>query len=640
MLAGVSWARVFDLAVPLLTVVVWAIALTLAAWGGGHLCWRVVGRQGRVNASDGLQILALGMGTLMLVAGFAGTVGAFRGWFLLPAFAVLAARGGVLLARGLPRRFPLCFASGWWILSGVPVFLTALAVTTPAAFFDQWHYHLAFPFQWLREGRITVFPEHVYSFFPANMGLLFSYGLAGPGAWAAQVTNWWMALASGLGAALLARRAGCRPSLAALAAVFFLSAPTVLEMSVTAGADLGVAFFLVAAGLAVRDAVTPRTAGNAAIRAGVFAGLALGCKYLAAITVAIPVAVMLVLVALLRNRVDGVKKSLCAGAVCTASALLVFLPWMARNTVLTGNPLHPYLEHAIGSDDASAGIPGDLARRVGGIEVNRDRLLALVTLGTVNPKGHMGDPGPVFLWLMPLWVLGASTGRYRVLLRVLLAGFLLGVCGWALAPPLGRYLAPLLALAAAGSAAGFAGAAAKWRPWLRTSALVLLVSACLSNLNPARAAYLGPQLRGALGSEDPDLLFRRHHSGWGAVVHVNERLPRDARVLLVSESRVWGLERSFHVQDPFRQPLLVQLAKKHRDDRAIILELRRRGFSHVFVNWSEMNRMEVMHGETGLFQTSEPDVREVLRELFSEQLSPVFSDGSAAIFRVPDPKFE
>lgn len=635
---SIGWARVFDLTVPLLSVAVWGFVLILAAWGGGSLWWRLSARTHQANASDAVQILAMGAGTLMAATGVAGGVGLLRGWLLITILAFLAARGGVLLARGRPRAFPLSLRSPWWLLAAVSTLVTALAVTTPSSFFDQWHYHLGFPFQWLREGRLSVFGEHVYSFLPSNMGLLYAYGLAGPGIWAAQATNWWMGVLGAVGTVILARRLGCRAAVAPLAGALFLTAPTVVEMAVTAGSDLGVATFFVAGCLAVRDAVSSRARDGAAVRAGVFAGLAVGCKYLALVTVAVPLGGMLGLVALRTTGVRRVVGSLRAGALCTAAAVVVFSPWAIRNTVRTGNPLYPYLGGVFAAEGRTSEDGGGAAAGVGETAVAWDKLTALMGLGAVQPRGLAGDPGPLFLWLVPLWVLAASNGRFRTLHRIFLAGFVAASLGWALAPPLGRYLAPILAVVAAGAAAGFGRSIAMWPRSVRQVATALVALAALSNLNPVRSVFLAPQLRGTFGLQEQDAAFRAGHSGWAAVEYINSRLPGDARVLLVAEARVWGLERAFMVRDPFRRSVLSQLAGECNDAEAMVGELRRRGVTHLLINWAEAQRIAAMMGRTDYFALASSSSRSALQELLTERLVPVFSDRSATLYRVPGPE--
>ena len=144
------------------TAAVWLALLTAAAAGPGLAVWRwVTGhRPTRWESAP----LVLGLGSTVL-AGLAGALALLRWLRPGPVGAVLVASavwGTVSLAKRYPvpelrvpagARLPV-------LLVGAAFFLAFVLLLTDAPFFDQLHYHLGFPFHWLRQGTVFVLLRH------------------------------------------------------------------------------------------------------------------------------------------------------------------------------------------------------------------------------------------------------------------------------------------------------------------------------------------------------------------------------------------------------------------------------------------------------------------------------------------------
>jgi hypothetical protein len=248
-----------------------------------------------------------------------------------------------------------CSARHWaWLVIGIAGGVSLAAATTFAPFYDQWHYHLGFPYQWLRAGSLVTFERQAYSFLPSNMGLLYLYPLAGPGAWAAQVTHWWMGALTAAGSASIARRLGASVGGQVVAAAVFVATPSVIHVGALAGADLGVAAFAVGAVIALlklRD--DPERAIRWAAISGAFAGLAAGTKYLALASVVLPTAVAAMIISVAKAPDDAplARRTTRVVLAFVIAVTAVVGPWLARNTVQTGNPAHPYFAGVFGHEE-------------------------------------------------------------------------------------------------------------------------------------------------------------------------------------------------------------------------------------------------------------------------------------------------
>jgi hypothetical protein len=612
-----------------------AISFALAAFGAGLPVWRWAGGRADPVAGGLVIVLASGAGVLMACTAALSLLGVLRPP-LVATIALVAVAAGTYQTILLAPRFR--FARAAALLVPASVVIAAILVTLPKAavlapFYDQFNYHLAFPFQWLRAGRIVVFERHSYSFLAANMGLLYTYPLATVGAWGGQVVHWCMGALAVAGAAQLAHKLG-GPRAGFWAAAILAATPAVMTPATWAGADLGVAALAAAAWLAVLDP-PPDGVGTKAARwwllAGALAGLAAGCKYLALAMVAVPVFIAVVLV----QRGASAKRRWGRVGLWLAGAALAFSPWLVRNLVATGNPLFPFfnswfppvvlLESQGAAEMSKAAAVAEFpAHRL----ETRDRL----TLGTFRPQGDAGAIGPLYLGLAPLAFWIAVRDRRRGA-GIVLMGVLLGVVGWWWAPQLGRYLVPVLVLLAALLGAACARILRIWPRSSRRLVTVLLAGVLFWNVS----SVLGDgfdRLSCLVGRSRFEDLMRTNVTYWPAIAFINEKLPADAKVLLVAESRTLFLERDTVVEDPFRTPRIVELADTLPSAAAMLGRLRAAGITHLLYNVAEARRIAEMTHRESYLAPATPQGEANLKAFFSSCLAPAFSDGPVAVMQL------
>jgi hypothetical protein len=605
---------------------------TLAAYGPGAVIWRLITGQLPRDAPSIVIALATGAGALIAAAACLSLMDVLLppSVTLVGLTAVLVGAATIVASRragaGPPRETG---RSGWRVELIAPALIVALAalvslaaLPTLSPFYDQFNYHLAFPFHWLRAGHIVVHPRHSYSFLPANMGLLFTYALATVGAWAGQAVHWWMGALATLAAAVLARRlAG--PRAGAWGAALFAATPSVIMMSSWAAADLATAAFGLAGWLMiVSDA--PRSHGREPsawwVLAGAFAGLASGCKILALATVALPLFLGLVLSVPGWPRGGRWRRV----ALWGAGATLALAPWLVRNLTLTGNPLYPFLNRVIPPRVLIASEGRDTVEAAGMVArfpAHRLSQAERLTLGTFNPQGFAGSIGPVFVALAPL-ALWAALGWRRRRAPTLLAGAVLSIAGWWIAPQLGRYLAPALGLLAVLCAVGWSRVVATMPRVVSGWLTVLLAGVLVWNVQTAFAGTLD-RIACTFGWRSEENLLREQVSYWSVITFVNNELPSHARLLLVAESRSLFLDRDLVVEDPYVTPFLVSLAEAMPSAEAMAAELRRLGVTHVLLNHHEAARIAALNRRADYFAPLSPPARARLEQFLSRCLEPV-----------------
>jgi hypothetical protein len=376
---------------------------------------------------------------------------------------------------------------------------------------------------------------------------------------------------------------------------------------------------------------TRRERTRAAIACGAFVGLAVGTKYLAALTVAIPIGVAAAIFLVTGRRRPFVTSTLLPLTIVVAAAGSVFLPWAARNTVLTGSPLYPYFDH---SDAETTRI----ATNIGGLGLAPDRSIAALSIGSMGTKGVAERVGPQFLWLVPLWLLdlhrrrATDDGRRGLMLAL---GAVVGLIGFATVPPLGRFITPVLVPLAALGAAAWCEQISSAPRVLRLVAAGGLLAVLVGGLNPVRTSFALDQLAVATGIDDSADLLRREVSSWSAMETANALLPANSHLLLVAEARTYGFQCDITVQDSFAQPLLVTLSHEVRSGAELLDRLRALGITHVLISRREMERLGPDHDASRYFEDRDPRSRAVLDDAL-RGLEPIWSDTSCQLLAMPE----
>ena len=620
----------FEPAGTLLTVVLWIVLWTLGTIGAGRpvVDWCNAGRE----LSDEDLVLAFIAGSAVL----AGTtvVLSFAGWFrpgpLLGLLVAAAVLGGLDLYRRpvdppkIERR-TLAVGALWVVALAI-----AATVTT---FYDQWHQHLGFPWVWLRDGSIHVIPRNFYSYMPVNSSLMYAFGLGSLGAWSAQAIHWWSGVMTVLACGLMGRRLNGGGG-GWWAAAIVATTPAVLHLAASGGSDLVVTMFAAGAWLALlrtRDAgVTPTRWW---LLAGAFAGLAAGTKYTALGTVVLPLAAAaVVLHAPWRSGSFG---GFVRGAgAATLGGTLTFGPWIVRNLLATGAPLFPFMtgpfRQMLKTD------PATLDRFSGwlsGFNLSLDHIVGGLDIGSFTPP--VGGFAPAGL----LW-LGCAAATVIVLPRLertatatLVTGTLVGIAFWLTGLHVVRYLLPALLPAAAVLGGGIATVLRSSTPPVRRATIGLVVAAITWNLTTTLHPVGFQRLGCSLGLNPVEPLLERWVSSSLAFDEVS-RLPENAKILLVAESRALGFERDVELEHPFGESRLEELARTNDSIEDMAAVLAGEGFTHVLTNRWEARRIAGMRRRPRYFIHG--DERTMARlDLFARRcLDPVWLGHGVSIYRL------
>ncbi|HAH31828.1 MAG TPA: hypothetical protein DCL44_05890 [Elusimicrobia bacterium] len=617
-----AWLNFFNLlpAIPrvLREGLFWNLALCAAAWLIFYSLGGVFLRRlscGPVTRTERLLISAgLGSGLTALCLLFAGMSGLWQPGFLRAVFAagVICSIGLILYSRRgsgslktgassmdilLPDSKSLgVLPYAALILTACAVVMSVLATTGPEIFYDALLYHLALPKLYLLNGRIIPTPENLYSGIPFNLEMLYGLALSLSDERLAALFHFSFGLGTALAVwAWLRRRVSNEAGV--FGALIYYLCPLTLYGSWQCGIDLGTCFYIALAFTTLSfslEASEPAKARVWAVITGIFAGFAVGVKY-----TLLPLCAAFGLVHLWLRAREG--KSARDTVWMAAAALAAFAPWLIKNSLFYGNPVYPFL-HNIFGHAAPALWPQFLA------DAQSRNLVQLFT--TVEGwKSFFTTPwqisagtqrisdwlGAVFLLFLPSlftlpWGIFKRELSIPAVSTAAAALVIAGYFSWNLTSTQVRFLVPILPLLAC----VFAMAATKNTApgFLRKTAWAAAIIFSIYNFQEifiaGETSYIGRWDILAGRQARADYLKSQHLSYglpyYAAMEYINGKLPPDAKVLFLGESRAYYCERKFIAATVFDDnPFWVQ-ARKSGTGAELRDWLKVEGVTHIFIS--------------------------------------------------------
>jgi hypothetical protein len=567
------------------------LALTLivaAAWGNRIQRW--IGAPSDSHLEQWAMGATLGLG---LLGSLVFLLGAFPGLYRWVGYTILlglglAARSEIqalfrwlVSARHMrPKGIP------WlWLYAGfIGLFSLGMALLPPTGW-DALVYHLQGPRLYLEAHRLVAVPENLYLNWPAQVEMLFTWGMLLKGDILAKLFHWafWPLTALML-YALGRRTVGVRAGRWAVA--LWASIPFAVDLAGLAYVDLGLTAFVLAA-ISSFLHWTDSGSDRWLLISTLFAGLAMATKYTAAIWLGL--LVLLFAYHGWRHHRRSWRWIVGRAAAFALVAGLPLLPWLIKNSIVTGNPLYPFL---CGGTAWNSTRQAWLAGSGGGYSRNPVDYVALpwlaTVVGTTGTAAFDATTGPLLLCLVPLAFL--VRGRPRAV------NYGLALAGGQLvyfAATIYQYvylvetrlllpIFPLLCLAAAFALEQLSG----WdRKVFRLSRVIVGVAAVVLAVNvitEARDFFSIRPLAPLLGLESREEYLARRLGAYQDAMHfVNDRLPAGSRILFLWEPR------SYYSQYPALGDAtldnLAQLRLTNGDEDMALAALRSRGFTHLLL---------------------------------------------------------
>ncbi|MBF0303467.1 MAG: glycosyltransferase family 39 protein [Desulfamplus sp.] len=254
-----------------------------------------------------------------------------------------------------------------WILKAaltVTLIFTTILASVPPICRDSLTHHLYVPKLYIKAGSIYEIKDIPFSYYPQLLDLLYMIPLYFHNDIIPKYIHFAFAAATSfLIYSYLKERFERQAGLAG--ALFFLTIPVIVKLSITVYVDLGLIFFTFASIIYLFKWKNSGLKWRYLINSGVFTGLAMGTKYNGIVTF-ILLTLLLPLLVSKNDSMDSADykesdeksnkpaqskfKILLYPAVFAITAILIFSPWMIKNYVWTGEPLYPLYKMNIQSN--------------------------------------------------------------------------------------------------------------------------------------------------------------------------------------------------------------------------------------------------------------------------------------------------
>ncbi|MDA3898319.1 MAG: glycosyltransferase family 39 protein [Desulfobacteraceae bacterium] len=316
-----------------------------------------------------------------------------------------------------------------FMIAGV-VAIIALMASVPPVSRDALIHHLAIPKLYLRHGGMFEIPAFSFSYYPMNLDLLYLIPLYFKNDIFPKFIHFAFALATAwMVYRYLKRRLNIEYAL--LGSLFFLSIPVIVNQSTIVYVDLGLVCFLFAALMYLFKWIEYDFKIKYLLISAVFCGFAMGTKYNGLVGLfLLGLFVPLVYARYHAEEQSHARKAIGYSAVYVLIALIIFSPWMIRNTIWTGNPVYPLYNSVFNSGAAhTEAVDEDeheKGSRMNHFQIRRDLYgesgleIALIPLRVFfqgrdnDPKYFDGRANP-FLLLLPIFAfLGIRTNPRQI----------------------------------------------------------------------------------------------------------------------------------------------------------------------------------------------------------------------------------
>lgn len=594
---------------------------------------------------------ALGLGALSLLVLGLGVMGFLRRALWI-AILIIFAIGGA--ARPFGRRSPHEIRNAanslrWlWLAAAAFAGLTLLAATLPPGIlwpaegngYDVLEYHLGAPREYFEAGRIGYLPHNIYSNFPFNVEMLYLLAMVlQGGAIQAALTAQLLHAFLGMLAAAAVWLAGREISRGAgiVAGIMAATCPFMTYLGALAYDEWGLLFFsAVALAAIIRSAQASSTRWT--VIAGLCAGFACGCKYTGVTATLVPLAIAALWLAM-RQR----KPSRAIAFI--GAALISVSPWLIKNVRYTGNPVFP-LARSVFHERAGVWDDDGAARwHEGHLPAPEDRPLPARIRRTWRQIFGSAMFGPIFGLAIAAEVVRRflrrrSSSNFDACVMGCYSMFFIGLAIWFCFTHLvDRFAIVLLIPACVMLGHSYEALRPILRGWIFP--VILLATAGL-NLRTVLGTFSDAHAFEILAVRDSDRTDWFTGGHWAHAEHIpklNELTASGKKILMVGDAQRFYLNAGVDDCVVFNRNPFAEAAAR-RSPAELIDWLRQQGYTHVYVDWGEMNRLR--RSRYGFWKSI--DV-ELFKRLQAEGLQPILNfsmeEGKppyATLFIVPAPR--
>ncbi len=551
------------------------------------------------------------------------------------------------------------------ILSGVPP-VSRDALT----------HHLTVPKLYLQQGGISEIPAVLFSYYPLNLDLLYVIPLYFGNDIAPKFIHFAFALLTAwLIYGYLVKRLGA--VWAIFGAIFFLSLPIIVKLSITVYVDLGLIFFSTAALMSLLKWIESHFQVRFLILSAICCGLALGTKYNGLVVLLI-LTLFIPFVYISKSKTKSNPKdpadnasigriqlkALGFGVIFVSMALLVFSPWMIRNYIWTANPIYPLYDtlfnrripvspisqidpQNLGPDVDSQPLSKAKPTAWGSFAMRRVIFgeswweIALIPVrifiqGQDNSPKHFDGQLSPFLLLLPFFAF-LQTTRHSEALRIekkifIFFAILFVLYTFCTTSIRIRYVAPiippLVVLAMFGFHNMVTAFTSRWKnlpSWYSKSSILVLGAALLfyNGLYIVQQFNYVQPFKYLSGQMSRDAYIVKYRPEYSIYQYANRHLPDNAKImgLFLGNRRYYCDRELIFGQYEFQQSI-----KRSESTEMLIGDLQENGYTHVMIRFDLFNQWATR-------QFSERK-REMLKAFFATHAQSIFSKDGYGLFEL------
>lgn len=570
--------------------------------------------------------ISLGLGLISYLTLLAASLHLLSTWFFWGIILI----GNILFLKNIPYLKELSIdwkASVLGIMLSVFLGLNLFYSLFPPSFYDSLLYHLAIPQFYLQQGGIAAWNCNFNSNLPLNGEMLFLFSMLGGTMLIPKLLSLW----SGIAILILMFRwykNQFSPTFTLLPLILFYSIPQVGFLSSSSKTDmLGLMFLFSGFYLFFEYLEMPGSKNNLWLT-GLFLGMSVGTKYIFAIYV---VAFMLAI--FLFTKIPFKKKMVVIPLV-SIMIFLCLLPWFIKNTIVSENPVYPYLNTVFKSDfwspEQAKNFSSILKR--GADHQILDYLKYPIELFTRPYQyGLTAVWGILFLISLPFLFFTTRNTQIRVLIFSSLFAFLL-LMQFAKVP---RYFLGSLLLLSIPTALGIEKAVIHIRmvkkifiPFL----IPLLLLHLILQFDLQEKFFKGFQyleLKIGKKSDNPDLDYLNVIPYYRAAKFINHSLSPDHRIMILGEDRTFYIKRPFLACSFADKHPLIGMLKTKMAPTQIITRMHKQKITHLMYSEKGLKRLERLSRMYHLSDTQWEKLGHLLKHL-----KPIYRDHRYTVYQI------
>ncbi|HOW58898.1 MAG TPA: glycosyltransferase family 39 protein [Candidatus Omnitrophota bacterium] len=455
--------------------------------------------------------------------------------------------------------------------------LTLIGSLSPVMGMDAAAYHMQDVKIFIQQHRIILIPFTRESLWPFLIQMLFALGLCLKGVVLAKLFHFAYYGASFFAIYLLCRRYWPRPN-SLLAASIFAITPAIFTGTTYAYTDLAVVFYTVLAFYGFFTWLDTNQTRWFCL-SGIMAGFLLGIKITSAVVPAIILA--LYLHKILFSRI-GFKQKTLPVMVFILAMMACCGVWYVRSWLILGNPIFPFA----GSLFNGNGYPKDYTQgfhAFAGIGLGWKQYVSMLWFLTLNPARFGGESiGLVFLLFLPMLVFVRNVPKFvRYVFVIAWALY----TSWFFVYQYTRFFYPTLFFLCILASFVYYDFCFKDH-FLRKLGTLLLIG-CFGYSAALAIYHHAEKFPVVFGLTAQREYLMKHERSFGIADYVNTHIPKDAKVLIVAEPRLYYFDREVAMADLIQLDLL---SKKQASGRTLDDFMCSNGYCNYMVVMRDLSR--------------------------------------------------